>query len=61
LFILYLISLVPMVWFMCAQNCKRSHDSGNSGWYQLIPFYVIYLLFAKGEEGANEYGDNPKQ
>jgi uncharacterized membrane protein YhaH (DUF805 family) len=50
-----------MIWFLWAQNAKRCHDRGNSGWYQLIPFYFLVLLFGDGEEGENEYGDNPKE
>lgn len=56
-----LLTYIPMLWFMWAQNCKRCHDRGNSGWYQLIPFYVFVLLFGDGEPGVNEYGDNPKE
>lgn len=56
-----LISFIPMIWFLWAQSAKRCHDRGNSGWYQLIPFYVLFLLFGEGEEGENEYGDNPKE
>jgi len=55
-----LICYVPMVWFLWAQGAKRCHDVGQSGWYQLIPFYVLYLLFAEGNPGANEYGVDPK-
>ncbi len=58
--IFVLISFIPMVWFFWAQNCKRCHDRGNSGWYQLIPFYMFVLLFGDGDNGKNEYGDNPK-
>lgn len=56
-----LISFIPMIWFLWAQNAKRCHDRGNSGWYQLIPFYVFVLMFGGSEEGSNEYGDNPKE
>lgn len=59
--IMLLISYIPMLWFLWAQNAKRCHDRGNSGWYQLIPFYFLILLFGDGEEGENEYGDNPKE
>lgn len=55
-----LISFIPVIWFLWAQNCKRCHDRGNSGWYQLIPFYFLVLLFGDGDEGNNEYGNNPK-
>lgn len=56
-----LIPLIPMMWFLWAQNCKRCHDRGNSGWYQLIPFYFFVLLFGDGESGPNRYGENPKE
>lgn len=59
--IMLLISYIPMLWFLWAQNAKRCHDRGNSGWYQLIPFYFLVLLFGDGDEGENEYGDNPKK
>ena len=59
--IMLLISYIPMLWFLWAQNAKRCHDRGNSGWYQLIPFYFLVLLFGEGDEGENEYGDNPKE
>lgn len=56
-----LISFIPMIWFLWAQNAKRCHDRGNSGWYQIIPFYVFVLMFGGSDEGSNEYGDNPKE
>lgn len=56
-----LLSFIPLVWFLWAQNCKRCHDRGNSGWYQLIPFYGFVLLFGGGEKGSNNYGGNPKE
>lgn len=59
--IIILISFIPMLWFLWAQNCKRCHDRGNSGWYQLIPFYFFVLLFGDGEPGENKYGTNPKE
>jgi hypothetical protein len=31
-----------------------------SGWYQLIPFFPLYMIFASGEENSNKYGENPK-
>jgi uncharacterized membrane protein YhaH (DUF805 family) len=58
--ILGLPMLVGFFWFSWSQNAKRCHDLGRSGWFQLIPFYGIALLFIDGDQGVNEYGDNPK-
>ena len=30
-----------------AVQVRRSHDTGKSGWWVLLPFYSIYLIFAK--------------
>lgn len=51
---------IPLYWFLLAQGAKRCHDRGNSGWYQIIPFYALWMLFADSDHGPNEYGDNPK-
>lgn len=58
--IIGLVILIPMLWFLLAQGAKRCHDRGNSGWFQLIPFYVLWLIFAEGDHNENEYGFNPK-
>lgn len=55
-----LVIFLPLAWFMIAQAAKRCHDRGNSGWWQFIPFYSLWMLFADSEPGANEYGPNPK-
>lgn len=47
-------------WFMLAQGCKRCHDLGHSGWWQLIPFYCFWLMFDNSQPGDNEYGPYPK-
>ena len=46
-----------LFWSALAQNAKRCHDRGNSGVYQIIPFYIFWMLFASGDEGDNRYGE----
>jgi len=55
-----LLLSIPLLWFLWAQGAKRCHDIGNSGWFQLIPFYALWMLFQDGEPGPNQYGENPK-
>jgi len=54
------IAYIPMLWFHWAQGAKRCHDVGNNGWWQIIPFYALWLLFQDGQPGTNQYGENPK-
>jgi uncharacterized membrane protein YhaH (DUF805 family) len=58
--VLFLLLFIPCLMFIWAQGAKRCHDLGNSGWFQLIPFYVFWLLFADSQWGLNQYGSNPK-
>jgi uncharacterized membrane protein YhaH (DUF805 family) len=58
--LLYFIIFIPIFWIMLAQGCKRCHDRGNTGWFQIIPFYGFWMLFADSISGENEYGPNPK-
>ncbi len=55
------LPFMPMLWFNIAQGVKRCHDRGNSGWFILIPFYGLWMLFGGSQEEDNEYGDNPKE
>lgn len=59
-FIILFLLYIPIYWVSFAQGAKRCHDLDRSGWYQIIPFYVLWLLFQDGEPGENEYGLNPK-
>ena len=58
--IILLIIFIPMLYIMFSQGAKRCHDRGNSGWYQLIPFYPLWMIFGDSDYGPNEYGPNPK-
>lgn len=49
------LSFIPLYWFIFAQGAKRCHDLNRSGWYQLIPFYVFFLLFETGLKTKNKY------
>lgn len=59
--LLIILTIVPAYWFLWAQGAKRCHDRGNSGWYQIIPFYFLIMLFGGSEDGINDYGTNPKE
>ena len=54
------LAYVPMLWLLWAQGAKRCHDLDNNGWWQIIPFYALWLLFQDGKSGLNQYGENPK-
>jgi uncharacterized membrane protein YhaH (DUF805 family) len=54
------ILFLPVIWFILAQGAKRCHDRDNSGWYQIIPFYILWLLFAEGDRTTNSYGNPAK-
>lgn len=65
--LLGLAAYVGILWFGIAQGVKRLHDVDKSGWLLLlglIPvvnfFFGLYLLFADGTVGPNQYGPDPK-
>jgi uncharacterized membrane protein YhaH (DUF805 family) len=56
----WLMLLIPMMWFLYAQGAKRCHDRDNSGWYQIIPYYFLWMMFAAGDDKENRYDESPK-
>ena len=55
--------LLPFI----AVGARRLHDTGRSGWWQLIGFVplvgliVLLVFFAQDSQpGTNQYGPNPK-
>lgn len=58
--VITLLLYIPMLWFSLAQGAKRCHDRNHSGWWQIIPFYILWLMFGQGDKGSNKYGDSPK-
>lgn len=53
------IIYIPLVWFLWAQGAKRCHDLNKSGWWQIIPFYALWMLFQPSVELYNQYGGEP--
>jgi len=59
----YLVALA-LIYPQVAVGCKRFHDMGKSGWFQLIgliPFVgaialIIWLGVVEGDAGDNAYG-----
>lgn len=62
--ILFLVILMlcyfAIIWVLIAQGARRCHDRNNSGWFQIIPFYYAWMLFADGDPFNNKYGIDPK-
>ena len=53
--IIFLFEIV-LYWFLFASGAKRCHDIGVSGWFQIIPFYFLWMIFKKGQPFENNYG-----
>lgn len=54
--IIWLLLLIPAVWIFWAQGAKRCHDMGYNGWWQIVPFFILVMIFGKGETQINQYG-----
>lgn len=62
-----LMFLVMLIFYMIIYPVRRLNDLGQSGWFCIINFipfinlfFILYLSFAKGDIGANQYGAPPK-
>jgi len=47
-------------WIFLIGLIKRAHDVGLSGWFVLVPFLNLWLLFAPGQAEDNKFGRNPR-
>lgn len=54
------ILMIGGMWLFLSEGTRRCHDVGHSGFWLLIPYYVLWLLFQNSKVGSNEYGNNPK-
>lgn len=52
-----LICFVMAIAFFC-QSARRCHDLNKSGWFQFVPLFHLWLLFAKGDANENQYDIN---
>ncbi len=57
--LLMLIAVVAFVVPALALNTRRLHDTGRSGWWQLISIVAIFF-YAEDSHGDNQYGPSPK-
>ncbi len=65
-FWLYVVYL-PLLWSLLSLVSRRAHDLGRGEWPVIIGTFIpvvnfflsLYLLFAQGTAGPNEYGLDP--
>lgn len=51
-----IVLLILIFWIEIAVNTRRCHDLGHNGFWQLIPFYGIWMCFVAGQNCDNSYG-----
>lgn len=56
----YFALWIPLTWFLLSQAVKRSHDTNKNGWWIIVPLFPLWLLFARGTYGENEFGNDPR-
>lgn len=62
----FLTAIIGMAWVVSFFSLlvRRVHDLNLSGWFSLVFFIpifgLLYLLFAGGTNGANQYGEDPR-
>jgi len=54
------LAKLPLAYLAIMAGVRRCHDTGGSGLRVFIPLYAIYLLFAGGDKGNNEYGSDSR-
>jgi uncharacterized membrane protein YhaH (DUF805 family) len=52
--IVFLGFIIPIT----AAGCRRMHDAGKSGWFQIVPFYNL-ILAIRESDGNNRFGPRP--
>ncbi len=59
---------VPILFFSFVYSIRRLNDIDRTGWLSLIllvpwvgSFFGLYLVFARGSEGTNDYGPAPDE
>ena len=57
---IFVLLVFILYWILFAQGSKRCHDLENNGFYQLIPFYILIMLFSDGQNNENKHGLSPK-
>ena len=67
--LIYIWILVICLWISIIQyfllSIRRLHDLNESGWYVLLTFvpitkfFILWLMFRKGTQGTNKYGEPP--
>lgn len=50
-----LFTIIPSI----SISVRRIHDTGREGWWILLPFINLILAFTKGDNGDNQYGEEP--